>query len=79
MKSLYVQRQERLRAILKEARLVNGITQRALCKRLKRHRMFVSAVESGSRLLEAVEFAEYCEALRIDPVETYISILDGTS
>lgn len=44
MKSLYVLRQERLRAILKEARLAKGLKQQVLCKRLKRHRMFVSSV-----------------------------------
>lgn len=67
MKSLYVLRQERLRAILKEARLAEGLTQQVLCKRLKRNRMFVSSVESGSRLLNVVEFIEYAEALGRDP------------
>jgi transcriptional regulator with XRE-family HTH domain len=67
VKSLYVIRQERLRALLREARLAEGITQQVLCKRLKRNRMFVSSVESGSRLLETVEFIEYAEALGLDP------------
>ena len=67
MKSLYVQRQERLRGVLKQARLAAGLTQQELCKRLLRNRMFVSSVESGSRLLNVVEFIEYAEALDLDP------------
>ena len=75
MKSLYGRRQERLRAVVKEARLAEGITQQVLCKRLKRNRMFVSSVESGSRLLNVVEFIEYAEALGWDPKELLDLIL----
>lgn len=67
MKSLYSQRQERLRTILRESRLAAGVTQQELCKRLKRNRNFVSAVEIGTQRLDAVEFIEYCEALEVDP------------
>lgn len=67
MKSLYVQRQERLRQALKEARLAAGMTQGELCKLLKRNRNFVSAVEIGTQRLDAVEFIEYAEALEVDP------------
>ena len=77
MKQIYSQRHERLRRILKEARIEAGLNQKKLCKRMKRDRNFVSAVERGIRMLDALEFAEYCEALKIDTVETYISILDG--
>jgi transcriptional regulator with XRE-family HTH domain len=67
LKSLYVQRQERLRSVLKEGRLAAGVTQQELCRRMKRNRMFVSAVEAGSRSLNVVEFIEYAEALGLDP------------
>ena len=66
MKSLYTQRQERLRAILKEARLAAGLNQQQLCNRLKRNRNFVSAVERGIVMLDAIEFIEYAEALGLD-------------
>lgn len=67
MKSLYTQRHERLRTILREARQSVGMTQQELCKRLKRNRNFVSAVEIGEQRIDAVEFIEYCEALGVDP------------
>lgn len=77
MKQLYSQRHSRLREILKKARLDAGLTQQQLCRRLKRDRNFVSAVEIGIRMLDALELAEYCEALRIDPVENYRYVLYG--
>lgn len=67
MKQRYSQRHARLRAILKEARLQCGLTQQQLCKRLKRNRNFVSAVELGTKMLEVVEFIEYSKAVRLDP------------
>jgi transcriptional regulator with XRE-family HTH domain len=67
LKSLYTQRQERLRAILKDERLRAGLTQQQLCKRLRRHRNFVSAVERGILVLDAIELMEYAEALHLDP------------
>lgn len=75
MKSLYSQRQERLRSVLREARLAAGVTQGELCKRLKRNRNFVSAVEIGTQRLDAVEFIEYAEALGLDPRKLLGSIL----
>ena len=67
MKSLYTQRQERLRALLKDERLKAGISQQQLCTRLKRNRNFVSAVERGILMLDAIELIEYAEALGLDP------------
>lgn len=75
MKSLYTQRQERLRTILREARLAAGLTQQDVCKLLKRNRNFVSAVEIGSRLLDVAEFVEYCEALAVDPRKAMSKLL----
>jgi transcriptional regulator with XRE-family HTH domain len=67
LKSLYTQRQERLRAIFKEERLKAGMTQAQLCRRLERHHNFVSYVENGTTMLDAIEFIEYAEALGLDP------------
>ena len=67
MKQLHSQRHERLRGILKEARLAAGLTQAELCKRIKRDRNFVSTVEIGTRMLDVLEFVEYVEALGLDP------------
>ncbi len=67
MNQLYTKRQERLCAILKEARVKAGLTQEQLAKRLKRSNNFVSYVELGERTLGAIEFIEYAEALGLDP------------
>jgi transcriptional regulator with XRE-family HTH domain len=66
LKQRYSQRHARLKAILKEERLKAGITQAQLCKRLKRHHNFVSYVEQGTTMLDAIEFIEYAEALELD-------------
>jgi transcriptional regulator with XRE-family HTH domain len=60
-------RYNKLRAILKAARLEAGLTQRELSALLKRDKNFAQLVESGERALDAVEFIEYAEKLGLDP------------
>jgi transcriptional regulator with XRE-family HTH domain len=67
LKQRYSQRHERLRTILREARLKAGLDQQELCAVLKRNRNFVSTVELGTRMLDVLEFIEYAEALGLDP------------
>lgn len=67
MKQRYSLRHEKMRAILKEARLKAGLTQVDLCTRLKRERSFVSTVERGTRMLDTLEFIDYAQALGVDP------------
>lgn len=67
MKQRYSQRHERLRTILREARLKAGLTQQQLADRLKRSDNFISYVERGERMLDVLEFMEYSEALGVDP------------
>jgi transcriptional regulator with XRE-family HTH domain len=69
LKQRYSQRHDRLRTILKEARLKAGLTQGELCELLKRDRNFVSTVEIGTRMLDVLEFAEYAEGLGRRPTE----------
>lgn len=75
MKQRYSQRHERLRAILKAARLEAGLTQEDLCKRIRRDRNFVSTVELGTRMLDVLEFAEYAEALGRRPRDLFDRVL----
>lgn len=67
MKQRYSQRHERLRTILREARLKAGLTQQQLADRLKRSDNFISYVERGERMLDVLEFMEYSDALGVDP------------
>lgn len=52
---------------MKERRLELGLTQQALCRKLKRNSKFVSQVETGTVMLDVLEFIEYSEALGVDP------------
>jgi transcriptional regulator with XRE-family HTH domain len=65
-----------LRAILRAAREEQGITQRQLSARLKRDKNFVQLVESGERLLDVVEYLQYCKVLRIDPRDVIGQLLE---
>jgi transcriptional regulator with XRE-family HTH domain len=69
LKQRYSQRHDRLRAILKEARIKAGLKQGELCDLIKRDKNFVSTVELGTRMLDVLEFAEYAEALGRRPTE----------
>jgi transcriptional regulator with XRE-family HTH domain len=67
LKHRYSQRHNKLRDMLKERRLELGLTQQDLCKRLKRNSKFVSQVETGTVMLDVLEFIDYAKALRMDP------------
>jgi transcriptional regulator with XRE-family HTH domain len=67
LKQRYSRRHNKLRTVLREARLEAGLTQQQLADRLKRSDNFVSYVEVGDRMLDVLEFIEYCKALRMDP------------
>lgn len=67
MKQRNGRRYNKLRAVLKAARLEAGLTQRELSAKLRRDKNFVQLVESGERALDAVEFIEYAEKVGVDP------------
>jgi transcriptional regulator with XRE-family HTH domain len=60
-------RYNKLRAILRGARLEAGLTQRELSAKLRRDKNFAQLVESGERSLDAIEFIEYAEKVGLDP------------
>lgn len=66
-KSIHSKRQERLQALLVEARKSAGLTQVELAKRLRRSQSFVTKYERGERRLDVVEFLAVIAALRADP------------
>ncbi len=53
---------------LRQAREALGVTQVELASRLGRTQQWVSMMESGSRRLDVIEFAEVCLALEADPL-----------
>lgn len=52
---------------MKDRRLELGLTQQELCRRLKRSTKFVSQVETGAVMLDALELREYAKALGLRP------------
>jgi transcriptional regulator with XRE-family HTH domain len=64
-KSIFSASQEKLQALLIEARREAGFNQVALAKKLGRPQSFVSKYESGERRLDIVELREICQALKI--------------
>lgn len=69
MKHRYSQRHTRLMNLLRARREELGMTQQELCRRLKRSTKFVSQIETGTVMLDALEFIEYAKALKMDPRE----------
>ena len=61
------QKYEYLQKEFKKARLKAELTQINLANRLNRPQSFVSKVESSERMLDVIEFVDYCHALGIEP------------
>lgn len=66
LKQRHSKRHEKLRTILKEARLEAGLRQIDLCRILKRDKNYVSHIEVGDRMLDVLEFIDYADALGVD-------------
>jgi transcriptional regulator with XRE-family HTH domain len=60
-------RYRRLLKALANARKTALITQAQLARKLGKSQQFVSKYESGERRLDAIEFADICYALGLDP------------
>lgn len=68
-RSPYSKKYESLRAWLKTKREDQNLSIRGLALRLGVHHSIVGKIEQGGRKVDIVEFAEYCEALGVDPHE----------
>ncbi len=75
MKALRSREHRMLCAVLVEARMQAGLTQRALAERLKRPHSYVAKIEGGERRIDVLEFAELARALRIDPLKLLGEVL----
>ena len=74
-KTIYREEYRQVVRRLREARDALGLSQAALALRLGRNQQWVSLMESGSRRLDVIEFAEVCLALDTDPTEILASTL----
>ncbi len=74
MKGLRSRRHRAVFATLKQARLVAGVTQQQLAKRIRRPQSFVSMYETGDRRIDVPEFLEIADALGADACELVAKI-----
>ena len=69
VKSIRSQQQERLVALLRQARKQAGLTQDELAERVGAYKTFVSKYERGERRLDVVEFLAVTDALGLEPCD----------
>jgi transcriptional regulator with XRE-family HTH domain len=60
-------RYRKLLRLLRAGRKTAGIPQADLAKQIRKSQQFISKYESGERRLDAIEFADICYALGLDP------------
>ena len=77
VKSISSQQQERMIALLRQAREEAGLTQDQLAERMGAYKTFVSKYERGERRLDVVEFLAITEALGIDPAAILADLKAG--
>lgn len=70
-KSLQAQRYRQLPAMLREMREAAGLTQRELAKKLAISHVMVHNSETAERRVDVTEFADWCGACGVDPVEAF--------
>jgi transcriptional regulator with XRE-family HTH domain len=69
IKSINIEKYQKLLAWLKEERLSRGLSVRDLALLIDEPFQFVSKIETGQRKLNIYEYVQYCEYLNLDPVE----------
>ena len=70
-KSLQAQRYRQLPALLRQMREKAALTQRELAKRLGISHVMVHNSETAERRIDVAEFADWCAACGVDPVEAF--------
>ena len=74
MKTIYLTSYKKLTNWLVSKRLLAGLTQAELAKRLNKPQSFISKYENAERRLDIIEFLDICSIIDADPNEI-ISIL----
>ncbi|MGH7144272.1 MAG: helix-turn-helix domain-containing protein [Planctomycetota bacterium] len=67
-KTIHRDEYERVRALLRDLRIEQGVRQTELAAELGTRQSFVSDVERGSRRIDVIELRDWCRALRTDLV-----------
>lgn len=69
--TIYSEEQERLAALLVDARKQAGLKQVEVAAKIKEPQSFVAKYESGQRRLDVIEFIRICRVLGADPVRLF--------
>ncbi|MDO9404847.1 MAG: helix-turn-helix transcriptional regulator [Polaromonas sp.] len=75
-KGLHTSSQQLLRGILADARMSGGLMQVEVATRFGKAQSFVSKVETGERQLNVFEFIDYCNALKLDPLNVLNRLIE---
>jgi ribosome-binding protein aMBF1 (putative translation factor) len=73
--SLDRREQDALRIALTQSREAAGLSKKELSLRLQRHHSFMSRIESGTRVIDVVEFWDIAAALGITPLELMARVM----
>ena len=76
-KSLHSKEYSLLVGWLKEQRLGQKLTMRDLGAKLGVPHSLIGKVEQGERRLDVIEFLQYCNALKVDPIEGMEKIMES--
>ena len=74
-KSLHSPAQDRLLALLREARRRAGLTQTEVAERLGKPQSYVAKVEGGERRLDTIEMIAFAQAIGADPVRIVRAVM----
>lgn len=72
----YSRRHRALIAVLIEAREAAGKSQREVSASMKRPVNFAHLIESGERMLSAIELPDYAKVLNLEPIELVSRMLE---
>ena len=74
-KTIYTERHEKLRELLKARRKAAGLTQTVVADRLGKPPSYVAKYEGGDRRLDVLEFLDVAAAIGFDPCRLIRSLL----
>lgn len=75
-RSIHTDEYKKLTAILWSARRRSGMTQQQVADRLGKPQSYVAKVERAERRIDVVEFIALSQAIGVDPVVMFKSLLD---
>jgi len=76
-KTIYREEYRLVVSQLRDAREALALSQSELAVRLGHTQQWISQVESGSRRLDVIEFAELCLALGVDPTAVLAHVAEA--